>query len=92
MELHDSNIIVSTHYTWNQFMAELPDHENKLQVLHVNIRSMIKNHAQLEYIIAQSSSVIHLLILTEVNIADAKSSLFEIKNYGMFMNQFILID
>lgn len=84
MDLVDPTITETTHDSWNDFMCDITHEQNELILLHVNIRSMIKNHSQLEYIVAGSPLIIHLIIITEANISDSISTLFDIKDYVMY--------
>lgn len=69
--------------TWNDYINILPK-KIPLLILHVNIRSMLKNFAQLEYILTHSRHTIHLVIITEANIKKGCQNLFELESYNMY--------
>ena len=80
----DSNIEY-TYSKWNDFVDDNTYcSQNNLFFLHVNIRSLVKNFAQLEYIILNSTNIIHTIIVTEVNISDTCKTLYMIDNYDMY--------
>lgn len=78
-----SNIYEKTYTDWNAFSEDLPAENNKLIFMHVNIRSMIKNFAHLEYTIKNSSNTIHVIALTEANITEQTKNLFLLPEYTM---------
>lgn len=65
------------------YKAEIPKHPNNLTILHVNIRSTIKNFWKVEQILNKSQSHIDVLVLTEVNISSVIQSLFNIPGYTL---------
>lgn len=80
---NNCGIAETSHNTFNEFVSVLTPNKNKLLLLHANIRSLIKNHAQLEKIIRECPKTIHIIVLTEVNITDRTKQLFNIDNYEM---------
>jgi hypothetical protein len=83
MDHTNSNIIESSHDTWNQFVQDLTPQLNKLLIFHVNIRSLIRNHIQLERVISECPLIIHVIVVTEVNVSNSTKNLFNIENYSM---------
>lgn len=67
----------------NNFLSNIPYKCTNLLCMHINIRSLIKNFAALEQCIYSCDRCIDIIILTEANIKDNVSSLFNIKGYGM---------
>lgn len=67
----------------NSFLDNIPYKYTNLICMHVNIRSLIKNFATLEECIYSCNRCIDIIILTEVNIKDSSSSLFNINGYNM---------
>lgn len=81
---YPTTIQENNHNTWNDFMSHTKFiSNNQLNVLHVNIRSMLKNFAHLEYVVSTSIHTIHILVLTEVNISDDCKNLFHLSDYEM---------
>lgn len=72
--------------TWYEYVDSIPKTKNPIVTLHVNIRSMLLNFAQLENLIASSLKPINIIILTEVNIKETCSLLFELPDYNMHTN------
>lgn len=82
--MDDSFIQENDHSTWSSFMKCVGTKHNRLNILHVNIRSMLKNFAHLEYIISSSPHVVHIIIITEVNLSDSCVNLFQLPDYNMY--------
>lgn len=81
---YDPCIIETCHKNWNEFAYDIKQQANKMILLHVNIRSLLKNHAQVEYIVTSSPIIIHIIVITEVNVTESTKSLFELHNYKMY--------
>lgn len=78
---YDPCITETSHKTWKEFPGDIKPQTNKLLLLHVNLRSLLKNHAQLKLIIASSPVIIHLITIT---VTDSTKSLFGLDNYQMY--------
>lgn len=53
-----NNTLIECNYdTWNDFVYNVPMHQNSLLILHVNIRSMIKNFDRSNIIIIQEYKI-----------------------------------
>lgn len=66
----------------DSYFSTIPKHNN-FTVLHTNIRSLTKNYSQLTYHISKHQNKIDLIVLTEVNISESLSCMFNIKGYTM---------
>lgn len=82
-EEFNSTILEENKEKWNAFVTDIPQNHNVLTILHVNIRSMIKNFSHLEYIVTSSSCLVQVVVVTEANIRDSCASLFELDDYEM---------
>lgn len=80
----DSSVTESNYNTWNEFTHYAMS--SSITFLHVNIRSMLKNFAELEQIILTCPKTIHIIALTEVNLNARSVKLFELENYEMYSN------
>jgi hypothetical protein len=69
---------------WTDFLKLNMKWKNSYIILHVNIRSIIKNFSQLEYIVSSSQHIIHAIAITEANISENCKKLFELTNYDMY--------
>lgn len=69
-----------------QFLNNTTKSSNRLTFVHTNIRSMIKNYSKLLASIYNGPHRIDVIVLTEVNINDSISSLYEIDDYIMYSN------
>lgn len=69
---------------FSEYNRKLPSSESKLTIIHVNIRSMIKNFWRVEQILSEANSVIDVLIITEANISENLKSLYNINYYTMY--------
>lgn len=78
MDTDNSNIVELNYDTWNNFTSKLPTCNSSLLLFHVNIRSMFKNFAQLEYNVLKSNHKIHLIIVIEANINNNCVSLYKL--------------
>lgn len=68
----------------NDFLTYLPNNNMiNLLCLHINIRSLIKNFSALEQCIINSKTCIDVVIVTEANISEGISCLYQIDGYRM---------
>ncbi|KAG7310783.1 hypothetical protein JYU34_003599 [Plutella xylostella] len=65
------------------YLTKIPKIGNSVTVIHINIRSMIKNFSKLLQCINDSRNRIDVIIITEANIKDSFCSLFNINGYEM---------
>jgi hypothetical protein len=82
-----SDVCEESRDSWNEFTDNIPCQYSSLITLHVNIRSILKNFAQLEYIISHSSRIVDIVVLTETNISNITHEcvrLFELEGYQMY--------
>lgn len=86
MEEDFSTILEQKFDSWNNYINSLSNHLNPLTTLHVNIRSIIKNFAQLELILGSSPRIPDVIILTEANIKNENVNLFNLDSYNMYVN------
>lgn len=84
MVILNNGAIETCHDTWQEFTCEIDYNQNKLLLLHLNIRSLIKYHTQIEYIVTSSPVTIHIIAITEVNVTETIKPLFAIDNYVMY--------
>ncbi|KAI5635933.1 reverse transcriptase (RNA-dependent DNA polymerase) domain-containing protein [Phthorimaea operculella] len=78
-------------YVWfkddlKDFFKRIPKSNSNFTMLHVNIRSIIKNFAKVEQIVNLTNQRIDVIILTEVGISDSLSNLFCLGGYNMHTN------
>lgn len=71
------------HDHWHEFTNKLPLNNSSLVFLHINIASLSKNFTQIEYLIANSTHVIHVIIITEANIHNTTAELFPLPDYNL---------
>lgn len=68
----------------NDYWMYVPNYNNKLTCIHVNIRSIIKNFSQIEVLVKSSLHRIDIIILTEVGISNNNlRNMFTIPGYTM---------
>lgn len=67
----------------NDFSSRVPNNQSKLTMIHINIRSLIKNFILVKQMIDISHIQLDIIILTEVGISDCIASLFKIPGYNM---------
>lgn len=84
LDTSEHNIVEINCQTWDDFTSDIPVPKNCLYFLHVNIRSIKKNFAQIEYIVLNSLHTIHILILTEVNIKNDLVQMFQLPDYNLY--------
>lgn len=68
----------------NDFFHSIPNSNPNFLCIHINIRSIIKNFESLEQCIANSIRLIDVIVLSEVNISDNISCLYQLHGYQMF--------
>ncbi|XP_047508137.1 uncharacterized protein LOC125051677 isoform X1 [Pieris napi] len=67
----------------NDFVSKIPSKHLNLLCVHINIRSIIKYFASLEQCI-YAANTIDVIVVTEVNISDRISCLYNLNGYQMF--------
>lgn len=67
------------------FLNKIPTKTNII-CMHINIRSIIKNFSSLEHYIHSCTKQIDVIIITEANISDTLSNLFNLDGYNMYTN------
>lgn len=70
MDNHDPCILEASYNTWDEFAGEIKPQTNKLILLNVNLRSLLK-------IMHNSPVIIHLIIITEANVTNSTKCLFD---------------
>lgn len=68
----------------NDFLSYIPNSHINLICFHINIRSIIKNFYALEQCIMTAKKCIDVIILTEANISNNISCLYNLDGYQMF--------
>ncbi|KAJ8730714.1 hypothetical protein PYW08_002127 [Mythimna loreyi] len=66
------------------FLNCIPSEQCNLLCMHINIRSIIKNFSALEQMLKTSKKCIDVVILTESNISENNSFLYQLCGYQMY--------
>lgn len=66
------------------YISKLPKNTNNVNVVHVNIRSLIKNHANLINCLISVKSRIDVVVLTEVGISEQIVPMYQLDGYTLY--------